>query len=48
MLRAIVRSFFSNVFQSTIFDGWFLPSQLYLFINGLMFETLSGLHLTPS
>ena len=44
-MRAIVGYFFSDVFQSPIFEGWFIPSQLHLFINGIIFETLSGFHL---
>ena len=35
-LRAVVGLFFSNIFQSTI------SYQLYLFINGLIFEAVSG------
>ena len=35
-----VAEFFSNVLQSPIFDGRFIPSQLYLFMNGLIFQTL--------
>ena len=41
MLRAIVRLFCSDFFQSSIFDAKFIPFQLYLFINGLIFETFS-------
>ena len=48
-LRAIVGLFLSNFFQSSIFDKYFIPFQLYLFINVLIFETLSGFHLiSPS
>ena len=31
-IRAIVTLFFSFCFQSSFSDGWFIPSQLYLFI----------------
>ena len=41
-IRAIFGLFFSNVFQSFIFDRHFIPSKLYLFINRLKFETLDG------
>ena len=46
-LRAIAGLFFSNVFQSFIFNGYFIPSQLCLFINGIMFEAHSGCDLIP-
>ena len=36
-LRAIVILYFSNFFQSSFFDAKFIPSQLYLFIDGLIF-----------
>ena len=42
MLNTIVGLFFSNGFQRTIFDGYFIPSQLYLFIKGLIFDILCG------
>ena len=42
ILRAIIRLFFSNFFQSSFLDGKFIPSQLYLSINGLIFVNLSG------
>ena len=41
-LRAIVRSIFSNFIQSSFSDGYFIPFQLYLFIKGLIFVSLSG------
>ena len=41
-LRAIAVLFFLTVIQLSIFDGYFIPSQLYLFINYLRFETLCG------
>ena len=41
-LRAIVGLFFSNVFQSSIFGEFFIPSQLYLFIKGLIFIQLGA------
>ena len=44
-LRAIIGLFLSNFFSSSIFDKYFSPFQLYLFINVLIFETLSGFHL---
>ena len=34
--------FFSNAFQSSIFDGYFIPFQLYLFIKVLIFDFLCG------
>ena len=36
-LRAVVTLFFSNFFQLSFSDGKFIPSQLYLFIKGLIF-----------
>ena len=42
ILRAIVTLFFSNFFQSSFSDGKFIPSQLYLFIKGLIFVILCG------
>ena len=39
-LRAIVTLFFSIFFQSSFSDGKLIPSQLYLFINGLIFLIL--------
>ena len=42
-LRAIVLLFFSRFFWSSFSDGKFIPSQLYLFIKGLIFVILSGL-----
>ena len=40
ILKAIVGLFFSNVFQSSIFDGYFIPFPLWLFIKGLIFDIL--------
>ena len=42
MLKAILTLFFSNFFQSSLSDGEFIPSHLYLFINVLSFVILSG------
>ena len=39
-LRAIVTLFFSNIFQSYYCNGNFVPSQLYLFIENLIFVIL--------
>ena len=44
-LRAIVTLFFSNIFQSYYCNGNFLPSQLYLFIENLIFVILSKVFL---
>ena len=41
-LKTIVRLIFTNVFQSFIFDRQFILFHLYLFLNSLIFETLSG------
>ena len=41
-LRTIVTLFFSNFFQSSFSDGKSIPSQLYLFIKGLIFVILCG------
>ena len=41
-LRAIATLFFSNFFQLFFSDGKFIPSQLYLFIKGLIFVILCG------
>ena len=41
-LRAIVRLLFSNFFQSSIFDEYFIPFHLHLFIKGSTFEAPSG------
>ena len=38
--RAIVGLFLSNIFQSSKLDRQFILSQLYLFINSLVFEIL--------
>ena len=38
--RAIVILLFSNFFQSTFSGGKFIPSQSYLFMNGLIFVIL--------
>ena len=40
--RAIVRLFFSKFFQSTFSNENFIPSQLYLFKNCLIFNILCG------
>ena len=40
ILRATVKLFFSNSFQSFFSDGKFLSFQLYLFIKGLVFVIL--------
>ena len=45
IFRAIAVLFFSTVFQSFIFDGKYFSSHSYLFINGLIFETLSEFQL---
>ena len=44
-LRAIVTLFFSNIFQSYYCNGNFVPSQLYLFIENLIFVILSKVFL---
>ena len=44
-LRAIVTLFFSNIFRSYYCDGNFVPSQLYLFIENLIFVILSKVFL---
>ena len=44
-LRAIVTLFFSNIFQSYYCNGNFVPSQLYLFIENLIFVILSNVFL---
>ena len=44
-LRAIVTLFFSNIFQSYYCNGNFLPSQLYLFIENLIFVIRSKVFL---
>ena len=41
-LRAIVVLFSSNFFQTYFSDRKFISSQLYLFINGLIFVILFG------
>ena len=41
-LRAAVGLFFSNIFQSFVFYGYFILSKLYKFMNGLLFKTLCG------
>ena len=46
-LRAIVGLFLSNVFEPSIFDGYFILSQLYFFTNVFIFETLSECNLIP-
>ena len=45
ILRAIIGLFFFNVFQLSIFDGYFIPFQLYILIKGLTFDTFSGIFL---
>ena len=42
-LRAIVRLFFSNFFQSYFSDGKFIPTQLYIFRKGLICVVLHDL-----
>ena len=34
-----------NVFRSSFFDGYFIPSQSYLFMNGLIFKSFSVFYL---
>ena len=40
ILRAYVGLFFSNISESAVFDWFFIPFQLYLFIKDLIFDIL--------
>ena len=47
-LRATVTLFFSNFFEWSFSDGKFIPSQLYLFIKGLIFVIVCRFFLISS